>query len=177
MHTYTAVSALRLLVLQLFANLFSGSYKDLYNQQATISGANAVLMKRLLLICCIAALSGCALLETAPQPQPAAGPYKAISLDGMSDSIKHWRNRYGSNYAKYTDSQIVEIANNVLLYQRDNGGWVENRDPSRILNAKEIAEIMHLSPGTTNIPRKNIRRKLDIAHQKTTLQTILSINS
>ena len=43
--------------------------------------------------------------------------------------------------------------------------------------SKEIAEIMHLSPGTINIHRKNIRRKLDIAHQKTNLQSMLSINS
>ena len=42
--------------------------------------------------------------------------------------------------------------------------------------SKEIAEIMHLSPGTVNIHRKNIRKKLDISHQKTNLQTMLSIN-
>jgi len=43
--------------------------------------------------------------------------------------------------------------------------------------SKEIAEIMHLSTGTINIHRKNIRRKLEIAHQKTNLQTMLSIHS
>lgn len=43
--------------------------------------------------------------------------------------------------------------------------------------SKEIAEIMHLSPGTVNIHRKNIRKKLDISHQKTNLQTLLSIDS
>ena len=43
--------------------------------------------------------------------------------------------------------------------------------------SKEIAEILHLSPGTVNIHRKNIRKKLDIAHQKTNLQTMLSIDS
>lgn len=43
--------------------------------------------------------------------------------------------------------------------------------------SKEIAEIMHLSPGTVNIHRKNIRKKLNIAHQKTNLQTLLSIDS
>lgn len=39
---------------------------------------------------------------------------------------------------------------------------------------KEIAEIMHLSTGTISIHRKNIRRKLDLTHQKTNLQTMLS---
>jgi PAS domain S-box-containing protein len=42
---------------------------------------------------------------------------------------------------------------------------------------KEIAAIMHLAPGTISIHRKNIRRKLDLTHQKTNLQTMLSINS
>lgn len=42
---------------------------------------------------------------------------------------------------------------------------------------KEIAEIMHLAPGTISIHRKNIRRKLELTHQKTNLQTMLSNNS
>ena len=36
----------------------------------------------------------------------------------------------------------------------------------------EIAEIMNLSPGTISIPRKNIRKKLELTHQKTNLQTM-----
>jgi len=42
---------------------------------------------------------------------------------------------------------------------------------------KEIAAIMHLSPGTIGIHRKNIRKKLDLTHQKINLQTTLSMNS
>lgn len=42
---------------------------------------------------------------------------------------------------------------------------------------KEIAEIMHLAPGTISIHRKNIRKKLELTHQKANLQTMLSINS
>jgi len=42
---------------------------------------------------------------------------------------------------------------------------------------KEIAAIMHLSPGTISIHRKNIRKKLELTHQKTNLQTALSVNS
>lgn len=42
--------------------------------------------------------------------------------------------------------------------------------------SKEIAEIMNLSPGTINIHRKNIRKKLNLTHQKTNLQTLLLTN-
>lgn len=70
-----------------------------------------------------------------------AANYQAVSLEGFSDGIKHWRNRYGDKYEKYTPEQIVEIANNVLLYQRRNGGWIENRDPTRVLTYAEKAQI------------------------------------
>ena len=43
--------------------------------------------------------------------------------------------------------------------------------------SKEIAEILRLSPGTVNVHRKNIRKKLEISHQKTNLQTMLSIEN
>ncbi|MDD2462646.1 MAG: response regulator [Desulfobulbus sp.] len=46
----------------------------------------------------------------------------------------------------------------------------------RGMRTKEIAAIMHLSPGTINIHRQNIRKKLDLTNQKNNLQTTLSIN-
>ncbi len=40
--------------------------------------------------------------------------------------------------------------------------------------SKEIAEVMHLAPGTINIHRKNIRKKLALTHTKANLQSILA---
>lgn len=36
---------------------------------------------------------------------------------------------------------------------------------------------MNLSSGTISIHRRDIRKKLELTHQKNTLQTMLSINS
>jgi PelA/Pel-15E family pectate lyase len=86
----------------------------------------------------LAALAACA---ATPAPAPVAPRTTAVSLEGLADGIKHYRNRHGADYAKYAPEQIVEIADNVLLYQRANGGWIENQDPTRILDASERARV------------------------------------
>ena len=85
-------------------------------------------------------------------------------VDILQANIKEltspFANNFSSKMVRLTPAEI-QVANMVKLGKR----------------SKEIAEIMHLSPGTVNIHRKNIRKKLDISHQNTNLQTLLSINS
>jgi DNA-binding CsgD family transcriptional regulator len=87
-----------------------------------------------------------------------------VLVDILRSNIKELTSPFASNFSsklvRLTPAEI-QVANMVKLGKR----------------SKEIAEIMHLSPGTINIHRKNIRKKLDIAHQKTNLQSMLSINS
>lgn len=63
------------------------------------------------------------------------------SLDGFSDGIHHWRNERGDDYPRYAPSDVVQIADNLLLYQRKDGGWIENQDPARLLDAGERTRI------------------------------------
>ena len=65
-----------------------------------------------------------------------------ISLAAFNDGIKHWQDRHGTDYARYQPQQVTGIADNLLLYQRDNGAWIENRDPARILDAAEKAALV-----------------------------------
>ena len=65
-----------------------------------------------------------------------------VSLAAFSDGIKHWQDRHGTDYARFQPGQVTEIADNLLLYQRDNGAWIENRDPARILDAREKAALV-----------------------------------
>ena len=83
-----------------------------------------------------------------------------ILQTNIKELTSPFASQYSSKLARLTPAEM-QIANMVKQGKR----------------SKEIAEIMHLSPGTVNIHRKNIRRKLDIAHQKANLQTLLSINS
>jgi PelA/Pel-15E family pectate lyase len=85
-----------------------------------------------------------------------------ISLAAFSDGIKHWQDRHGKDYARYEPGQIREIADNLLLYQRDNGGWIENRDPARILDANEkTALIAEKKQATGSFDNRNIYSQIE----------------
>ena len=87
-----------------------------------------------------------------------------VLLDILRANITELTSPFASNFStkltRLTPAEI-QVANLVKLGKR----------------TKEIAEIMNLSPGTISIHRKNIRKKLELTHQKTNLQTMLSINS
>ena len=70
----------------------------------------------------------------------AASP--ALPLDGFADCIHHWRNaNHKTEYPRLAPDDVRGIADNILLYQRDNGGWRENEDPLRILSDDEQRQI------------------------------------
>lgn len=71
----------------------------------------------------------------------AATPQATPSLAGFSDAIHHWQNEHGKGYPRYPESDFRHIADNLLLYQRADGGWVQNHDPARILDAAALAQL------------------------------------
>lgn len=71
--------------------------------------------------------------------------YPAISMDDFGDGVRHW---YGikdksniidavPNQQVYKESQIKEIADNIILFQRNNGGWPKNYDMRAILTVEQ----------------------------------------
>lgn len=69
--------------------------------------------------------------------------YKPISLAMFGDGISHAR--FGTengtlNYPVYSESQIVGIAENMLTWQTEDGGWAKNTDYCRILKESEWAD-------------------------------------
>jgi len=72
-----------------------------------------------------------------------------IDLDGFHDSVNHWRNiRDDSrfihpepNQPSYRPDQVREIAANILLFQRANGGWPKDYDMAAILTEAQKAVV------------------------------------
>ncbi len=72
-------------------------------------------------------------------PLAAAEP---ISIEGLGDGIRHWKNGSGTDgYPAYEPGQVQEIAENLLRYQRANGGWPKDFDPLRILSEEELKKL------------------------------------
>ncbi|WGL16953.1 pectate lyase [Microbulbifer bruguierae] len=78
---------------------------------------------------------------TTASAEPEKPVYQPISIDGFYDAIKHWNDRTGEEgIAHYPLNQIESIADNLLLYQRDSGGWPTNKHPLRVVSSEERAQ-------------------------------------
>ena len=54
----------------------------------------------------------------------------------------HWRDSLKQKPEWYGSDEAVRIADNVLLYQHDEGGWSKNMDMARVLTESERAELL-----------------------------------
>lgn len=73
-----------------------------------------------------------------------------ISTKPFNDSMNHW---YGiadksnivnpiPNQPRYEESEYTKIADNIIYFQRDNGGWPKNYDMRAILTPEQINDIV-----------------------------------
>ena len=73
-----------------------------------------------------------------------------IDTNDFYDSAHHWYDIYDAenvinpepNQPRYKPTQIKEIADNVLLYQRDDGGWPKNYDMRAILTVEQQDRVL-----------------------------------
>lgn len=75
----------------------------------------------------------------------------------LAELTSSFSRSFAARWVKFTPAEI-QIANLIK-----NGK-----------STKEIADLINASPGTVNIHRKNIRKKLGLTNQKANLQTVLS---
>ena len=67
---------------------------------------------------------------------------EGLPLDGFEDAIHHWQMKRGEEYPRHAPDDVAAIADNLLLMQRDHGGWVQNRDPLQVLSPEDAAQLM-----------------------------------
>lgn len=81
---------------------------------------------------------------------------QGIDLRGFWDSAHHW---YDINdeekiiyplpdQKKYKKNETTKIADNILLYQKNNGGWAKNYDMTAILTDEQRAAVINSKNGT-----------------------------
>ena len=95
-------------------------------------------------------------------PVGAAETPASIALDGFKDAIHHWQNTHGADYPRLPENDVPGIADNLLRYQRIDGGWAENQDPARILDDAERVRIASESRETGgSFDNRNIYTQVD----------------
>jgi len=73
-----------------------------------------------------------------------------ISTKPFTDGVNHWYNIPDKgnivnpipNQPTYAESDYTKIADNIIYFQRDNGGWPKNYDMKAILNPEQIKAVV-----------------------------------
>ncbi len=82
--------------------------------------------------------------------------FRSVSAEPFGDSMRHW---YGirdagnvinplKNQPRYNESQVAEIADNMLLFQRNNGGWPKNYDMQAVLTKGQVEQLIRTKETT-----------------------------
>jgi hypothetical protein len=97
-----------------------------------------------------------------PVPAPAQA-YDAIDISGFLDGIGHWQRAYGRDRddARYDPSQIVEIADNVLAYQHQDGGWPKDIDWLAIVDPGVVRELQGKNYARSTFDNRNTYSQID----------------
>ena len=76
--------------------------------------------------------------------------FHPISMSPFSDSSHHWYDIHDDsnivnpvvNQPIYKETEITKIADNILIFQRNNGGWPKNYDMQAILTNKQVDSLV-----------------------------------
>jgi len=107
--------------------------KDILGKKLAV----VVIVFMLLLPDCIAAEPDAVRAAKAKQWEP-------ISTGAFADSINHVIMRYKARkppYDQFKPEQIVHIAENLLAWQNEDGGWPKNKDWLKIMSPEELAAL------------------------------------
>jgi PelA/Pel-15E family pectate lyase len=99
----------------------------------------------------LSALLAFSLVPVSTRAAPAASPEAPISTAAFRDSAQHWYDVNPDSADRvirplpgrpvYKNTQVKEIADNILLFQRANGAWPKNYDMCAILTPAQVGAL------------------------------------
>ncbi len=110
------------------------------------------IVRMALFLCILAAPS-----SITAQGRPSGERKAIIDTSDLMDSAHHWHDIAGEDHIitplpgqqHYPATAITGIADNMLLYQKTNGGWPKNYDMQAVLTEEQKA-LLKKAEGTTN---------------------------
>jgi PelA/Pel-15E family pectate lyase len=91
--------------------------------------------------------------------QPAAIPIgRRPRLDEFRDGIAHYQRNTPGEHLRYSESDVVSIADNLLLLQNDDGGWPANHDPRVVYAAADKRELADRHQKFARLQRKSLAK-------------------
>jgi PelA/Pel-15E family pectate lyase len=105
--------------------------------------------------------------ENRKPPQVDLAP---IDISGFRSSAHHWRNIRDTNrfiqvltgQPAYSPARVREIVANILLFQRENGGWPKDYDMLAILTEEQKAAVLATKGRTdTSFDNGNLHSQVD----------------
>lgn len=102
--------------------------------------------QRRLMAVCAATVVWCLSLTLAAQQQQASPPPKQAAA--ATTRTISWSESLKQSPEWYASDEAVRVADNVLLYQHDEGGWSKNIDMARLLTEREQADLLKLKSET-----------------------------
>lgn len=80
-----------------------------------------------------------------------------LSLDSFNDAIHHWNIEHKErHYQRYTPLQYIEIADNLVAYQNEDGGWPKNIDWLAILDTDSVYAALKESYKRSTLDNRNV---------------------
>lgn len=92
--------------------------------------------------------------KKATQEKQVENKKTVISTKPFGDGVNHWYNIKDKtnivnpipDQPKYNESDYTKIADNILYFQRDNGGWPKNYDMKAVLTPEQIDAVVKTKP-------------------------------
>ncbi len=101
--------------------------------------------------------------ESAAVERALQKSYEPIDLSLFRDSIHHWQMKDGRdrNDPRYRPEQVVHIAENLLKFQNEDGGWPTNLDWLAIIDVAEVAKIRKKGLKRSSFDNRNTYPQID----------------